>query len=73
MAELIIYTQRGCGTCVRAIQDLDAEGVDYEERSLDDDPRWLEEVSKISLSVPVVLRDGKIEVGWNGDHGCFIQ
>jgi glutaredoxin len=73
MAELIIYTQHGCATCDRALRELQAEGVDFEERSLDDDPKWFDEVAKISLSVPVVIRNGKIEVGWKGDHGCFIQ
>ena len=34
MAEVEIYTNRGCGACVRAKQLLDKKGISYEEKKL---------------------------------------
>ena len=69
MADLIIYTLRTCPTCERARRDLTAEGVDFEERCVEDDPRWFEEASKLGITVPIIVRDGKVEIGWKGEVG----
>ncbi|HWC30174.1 MAG TPA: glutaredoxin domain-containing protein [Dehalococcoidia bacterium] len=70
MAEqLILYTTPGCDVCDRARSDLRAEGTPFEERDVMKDKAWFNEVLKYSISVPVVIRDGKAEVGWKGALG----
>ena len=34
--------------------------------------KWYDEVLKYSITVPVILRDGKVEYGWKGNVGCAI-
>ena len=69
MADLIIYTLRTCPTCERARRDLTAEGVDFEERCIDDNAQWFEEASQLAVTVPIVVRGDKVEVGWKGESG----
>ncbi len=69
MADLIMYTLRTCPTCERARRDLTAEAIDFEERCIDDDPQWFEEASRLALTVPIIVRGGKVEVGWKGESG----
>ena len=69
---LILYTTTNCSTCDTARADLKAEGVDFEERNVMVKQEWFNEVLKYSVSVPVILRDGKPEFGWKGDMGCAI-
>ena len=69
MADLIMYTLRTCPTCERARRDLTAEGVDFEERVIDDNPQWFDEASRLALTVPILVRDDKVEVGWKGEQG----
>ncbi len=69
MADLIIYTLRTCPTCDHARRDLAQEGVEFEERMIDDDPRWFDEASSLAVTVPILVRGEKIEVGWKGEVG----
>lgn len=69
MADLIIYTLRTCPTCERARRDLTADGVDFEERCIEDDARWFEEASRLGITVPIILRGEKVEIGWKGEVG----
>ena len=69
MADLIIYTLRTCPTCDRARRDLAQEGVAFEERMIDEDPRWFDEASGMAVTVPILVRGEKIEVGWKGEVG----
>lgn len=69
MADVIIYTLRTCPTCERARRDLTAEGVAFEERCLDDDPKWIDEASRLGITVPIVVRGDRVEVGWKGELG----
>ena len=73
MADLIIYTVATCGTCARAVRELTDEGVEFEERDIRKNDQWLAEASQLSISVPILVRDGKIEIGWKGDMGCPFQ
>jgi glutaredoxin len=73
MADLIIYTVPTCNTCARAVRDLTAEGVEFEERDIRQNEQWFEEASKLSISVPILVRDGRVEIGWKGDFGCPFQ
>jgi len=73
MAEkLIIYTTPNCSACDQALADLTAQGVDFEERNVMKSKKWYDEVLKYSITVPVILRDGKVEYGWKGNIGCAI-
>jgi glutaredoxin len=73
MAEkLILYTAPNCDTCDTARADLKAEGVDFEERNIMTKQEWFDEAMRYSVSVPILLRDGRAEVGWKGDIGCYF-
>jgi glutaredoxin len=69
MADLIMYTLRTCPTCEHARRDLTAEGVDYEERCIDDNPQWFDEASQLGVTVPIIVRGDKVEIGWKGESG----
>ncbi len=69
MADLIMYTLRTCPTCERARRDLRGDGVDFEERCIEDDPRWFDEAAQLGLTVPIIVRGDKVEVGWKGESG----
>ena len=58
MADLIIYTVPTCNTCARAVRDLTEDGVEFEERDIRKDEQWFQEASKLSISVPILVRDG---------------
>ena len=68
-AKAILYTAPNCGTSDQARSDLRAEGVDFEERDVMKDKAWFDEALTYSIFVPIVLRDGKVEIGWKGRFG----
>jgi glutaredoxin len=70
--KLIIYTTPNCSACDRAIADLTAEGTDFEERNVMKDKQWYDEALQYAITVPIILRDGKVEYGWKGNIGCAI-
>ena len=61
MTRLRIYTTHWCGFCARAKALLDAEGVAYEEISLDDDPAFRARLMDIAgqWTVPAILIDDR--------------
>ena len=69
MAQMIIYTLTSCPTCAHAKRDLDADGVPYEERKIDENGAYYDEALELGFSVPIIVRDGKVEVGWKGEPG----
>jgi glutaredoxin len=69
MAELIMYSLRTCPTCERARADLSAEGIEFEERVIDDNSEWFDEASRLALTVPILVRGEEVEVGWKGESG----
>ena len=73
MPDLIIYTVRTCATCERAVRELAEEGVEFEERDIRKNEAWFEQASRLSISVPILVRGDKIEIGWRGDMGCPFQ
>ncbi len=51
---------------------MQARGVDFEERAVDDRLEWMTDVIEASgqNTVPVmVYPDGRVEVGFEGEHG----
>lgn len=73
MADLIVYTVPTCSTCARAVKELVEEGVEFEERDIRKNDAWLEEASRLSISVPILVRGNRVEIGWKGDMGCPFQ
>lgn len=69
---LIIYTTPNCSACDRALADLTADGVDFEERNVMKSKQFYDEALKYAITVPIILREGKVEYGWKGNIGCAI-
>ena len=69
VADLIMYTLRTCPTCERARNDLTADGVAFEERVIDDNGTWFDEAAQLGLTVPIIVRGDKVEIGWKGESG----
>ncbi len=64
--EIVIYSADWCPACVQAKRYMDREGVEYEERNVDQ-PRYKEELVQVSggRSIPVIQVDGSVMKGWN--------
>ncbi|HXG37082.1 MAG TPA: glutaredoxin family protein [Dehalococcoidia bacterium] len=70
MSKVIVYTLKECPTCDKARRALTERGVEFEERRVDDNPRWWDEALQYSFSVPVIIwGENDIEIGWEGEHG----
>lgn len=71
MVNTIIYTLSDCPTCIAAKKDLRNKGIEFEERIVDNDPRWREEAKRLSGSntVPVIVHNGEVTVGFGGRLG----
>jgi glutaredoxin 3 len=56
-----MYTTRWCGYCSRAKSLLDGKGIEYDEISLDDDPKFRQRVFDLTggWTVPQILIDGR--------------
>jgi len=65
----ILYTLRGCPTCEKAKRGLSQRGVDFEERLVDDNPAWWKEAVALAATVPILVTDGRVEIGWQGEVG----
>ncbi len=69
----IVYTIRGCDSCVKLLRKLDAEHVDYEERRVELSQAVLNEARGYGELVPIVVwPDGRVEQGFGDSIGCFI-
>ena len=69
MDKAILYTLRGCPTCEKAKRGLSQRGVQFEERMVDDNPAWWKEAVALAATVPILVSDGRVEVGWQGEAG----
>jgi arsenate reductase-like glutaredoxin family protein len=65
----ILYTTPNCHVCDRARTDLIADGVDFEERDVMREKAWFNEALRYAVSVPILVREGKAQIGWKGAHG----
>jgi len=69
----VVYTIRGCDSCVKLLKKWDADGVKYEERRVELSQATLDEAREYGSMVPIVVwPDGKVEQGFEGGMGCFI-
>ena len=65
----ILYTLRDCPTCAKAKRGLSQRGVQFEERIVDDNAAWWKEAVALAATVPILVSDGRVEVGWQGEVG----
>ena len=68
--DVVIYTAPWCGWCRKALAWLDANGVDYENRNIEANPAYRDQlVSKTGrASIPVVEIDGEIVQGYSPER-----
>jgi glutaredoxin len=69
----IVYTIRGCDSCVKLLKKWDAENVVYDERRVELSQATLDEARQYGKLVPIVVwPDGLVEQGFGDSFGCFI-
>lgn len=66
-----MYAMTDCPTCERARVELREQGIPYEERLVDGNPQYQQEVMRLTLqrTVPVFVKEDKIVVGFHGERG----
>jgi glutaredoxin 3 len=67
--KVVIYTKPGCPYCAAARQDLEERGVPYDEISIKDNPKAVEEVMRLSDGkgiVPILVSGEEVKVGFGG-------
>ena len=68
-SKVILYTAPNCAVSDWAREDLTADGIEFEERDVMKEKAWFDEALKHSIFVPILIRDGKVSVGWKGRVG----
>ena len=65
--EVVVYTTSWCGWCKKTRAWLDQQGVDYENRDVEANAEWAEEMHDLTGSggVPVIVIDGEVIKGFN--------
>jgi glutaredoxin-like YruB-family protein len=65
--EVVVYTTSWCGWCRKTLGFLEKEGVAFENRDIEADETWREELIEKtgSTSIPVVEIDGEIIHGYD--------
>jgi glutaredoxin 3 len=67
--KVVIYTKPGCPYCAAARQDLEERGVPYEEISIENNPKAIKEVMRLSNGkgiVPILVSGEEVKVGFGG-------
>ena len=69
----IVYTIRGCDSCVKLLRKWDAENINYDERREELSQATLDEARRYGELVPIVVwPDGRVEQGFEDSFGCMI-
>ncbi|HWP97623.1 MAG TPA: glutaredoxin family protein [Syntrophomonadaceae bacterium] len=65
---IVIYTKTGCPHCAAAIYSLQEQELPYTEINVSENPDRIDEMEKMSGSrtVPVIIDNGKVKVGFKG-------
>ena len=65
--DVIVYTTSWCGWCRKTLAFLDQQGVDYENRDIEADDAWRQELEEKtgSTSIPVVEIGGQLVRGYD--------
>ncbi len=66
-----MYSLATCPTCARARREMDEQGVEYEERVVDGNPTYQQDVLRLTLgrTVPVFVKGDRVVVGFHGERG----
>jgi len=69
----VVYTIRGCDSCVKLIKKFEADGIVFEERRVELSQATLDEARRYGSIVPIIVwPDGRVEQGFGDSIGCFI-
>lgn len=65
--EVVVYTTSWCGWCKKTRAWLDAQGIDYENRDVETNAEWAEEMHDLTGAggVPVIVIDGEVIKGFD--------
>lgn len=69
MSDVTIYTKPGCPYCAAAKADFESRAVPFKEVNVQADQKALQTMLTHSggrRSVPVIVEDGKVTVGFGG-------
>ena len=62
-----VYTLDTCPACIKLKEDWTAQGIEFEERQVNDNQALLDEALNYGDTVPIVVyEDGRVEVGYKG-------
>jgi glutaredoxin len=66
--EVTIYTKPGCPFSKADKDDFQKRGIKFKEISISENPKAVEEVTKLAGKrvVPVIVEEGKVKIGFNG-------
>jgi glutaredoxin len=69
----VVYTIRGCDSCMKLIKKFETDGVEFEERRVELSQETMEEARRYGSIVPIIVwPDGRVEQGFGDSIGCFI-
>jgi glutaredoxin 3 len=69
LSDVTIYTKPGCPYCAAAKDDLQRSGLRYTEHNVKADHAALRRMLELNgnrRQVPTIVRDGKVNVGFDG-------
>ena len=69
MPDIIVYTLTDCPTCIKLKRAWKRDGVMFEERPVNKSQVWMDEALDLADTVPIILKDGKVELGFQGEEG----
>ncbi len=71
MTSLVMYSLKDCPTCERARSEMRERGVAFEERLVDRNAAYQQDVLRMTLqrTVPVFVKGDKVVVGYYGERG----
>ena len=65
MSRTTIYTLATCPACVKLREDWTSQGIDFEEKQVDESQENLDEALNFGDEVPIIVYgDGRVEVGY---------
>jgi len=70
MAVPIVYTLTVCPACEKLRDAWHRQGIEFEERRVDESQELLDEALDVGYAVPIIVYpDGRVEQGFEGEIG----
>ena len=70
MTASIVYTLTTCPPCIDLREEWTSQGIEFDERRVDQNQAWMDEALKYGDSVPIIVyADGRVETGFAGEVG----